>query len=106
VDRLQRSCRAYIDACAEPDIARLLTEAPAIMTVEELRTMSDVTCRRLVAAAQASGLVLPGDADVAARLLLGVLNEAAFLVAADTSARRRVRATVDAFVEALVGGDG
>src|SRR5689334_21891651 len=43
IDQLRRSCRAYIEACAEPATARILTEAPVVMSVEALRTMSEGT---------------------------------------------------------------
>jgi hypothetical protein len=101
LDRLRLSCRAYIDACAEPAVARIITEAPAVLSVEALRTMSEQTCNEVVRAALAGGLAVPGDDDIAAHLLLALLNEAAFIVAADPRARRRVRATVDAFIERL-----
>ena len=101
LDRLRRSCRAYIDACAEPAVARILTEAPAVLSVDALRTMSERTCDEVLRAALADGMEVPGDDDVAAHLLLALLNEAAFIVATDPGARRRVRATVDAFIERL-----
>ena len=106
LDRLRRSCRAYIDACAEPAAARIITEAPAALSVDALRTMSERTCNEVLHAALADGLEVPGDVDVAAHLLLALLNEAAFIVAADPGSRRRVRTTVDAFIEHLfsVGG--
>jgi AcrR family transcriptional regulator len=94
--RLRRAARAYIDACAEPDVARLLLEAPLVLTADELRAMNEATCLRLLEPALSAGLDLPGDLAVTARLLLGMLDEAARLVATDPQAKRRVNATVDA----------
>ncbi len=106
LDRLRLSCRAYIDACAEPAVARIITEAPAVLSVDALRTMSERTGNEVLRAALADGLAVPGDLDVTAHLLVALLNEAAFIVAADPRARRRVRTTVDSFIERLfrVGG--
>jgi len=101
-DRLRRAARAYIDACAEPDVARLLLEAPVVLTADELRAMNEATCIRLLEPALADGLDLPGDVGVTARLLLGMLEEAARLVATDARARRRVNATVDAVLERVL----
>jgi AcrR family transcriptional regulator len=101
-DQLRRSCRAYIDACAEPDIARILIEAPAVLGPDALRAIDEASAVRLLRAALAD-LDVPGDTRVAAHLLLGMLNEAAMLVATDPGARRRVQATVDAFLEKLLG---
>jgi hypothetical protein len=49
-----------------------------------------------------------GEPDIAAALLLGMLNEAALLIAASptpASETTRVAATVDAFVERLLPRD-
>jgi hypothetical protein len=51
------------------------------------------------------GLDLPGDRDIAIRLLLGLLNEGATLVASAPNRqreRRRVTSSVDAFLERLL----
>jgi hypothetical protein len=51
------------------------------------------------------GLDLPGDRDVAVALLLGLLNEGAAVIASASNPkreRRRVAATVDAFLERLL----
>jgi len=101
-DRVRRAARAYIDACAEPDVARLLLEAPLVLTPDELRAMNEATCLRLLEPALSEGLDLPGDLAVTARLLLGMLDEAARLVATDARARRRVTATVDAVLERVL----
>jgi AcrR family transcriptional regulator len=101
VDQLRLGCRAYVDACASPDIARILLEAPAILGPQTLRAMSDASCVRLLEVALGQGISVPGNTTVAAHLVMGMLNEAASLVAAEPQARRQVRATVDSFLTSL-----
>jgi AcrR family transcriptional regulator len=111
VDQLRRACHAYLDACTEPAIARiLLTDAPAVLGLAELRARDAASCipllRDVLVAAAAQGVVVPGDPEVAAALLLGLLNEAAMLIGSagdKVDARARVGATVDAFLERLLG---
>jgi AcrR family transcriptional regulator len=101
-EQLRRSCRAYIDACAEPAFARLVVEAPVILGPDAMRALDDRSAIRLLSGAIEHGLALPGDARVAPHLLMGMLNEAAQIVARDPRSRRRVQATVDEFVERLL----
>ena len=109
-DQLHRGCRAYMDACADPTMARILADAPAVLGIGACRALDAVACAPLLAEvfarAEAEGISVPGDAEVAAALLLGCLNEAAGLVAAapaDGALRRRVGATVDEFLTRLFG---
>jgi AcrR family transcriptional regulator len=109
-DQLHRGCRAYMDACAEPTMARILADAPAVLGIEACRALDAVACAPLLAGvftqAEAEGITVPGDPVVAAALLLGFLNEAAGLVAAaaaDAALRRRVGDTVDEFLTRLFG---
>jgi AcrR family transcriptional regulator len=110
LDQVLRASRAYIDACAEPAVARiLLTEAPAIVGMEALRAMDAASCvpilERFFAQAAAEELGVPGRVDIAARLFLGLLDQAAAVIAADPNpqqARRRIGPTVDAFVRKLL----
>ena len=101
-DQLRRSSRAYIEACAEPGIARLLLEAPLVLTPDALRAMNEATCVQLLEPILAQ-LDVVGDRKTAARLVLGMLNEAATLVASDPRSKRRVITTVDEFLERLLG---
>jgi AcrR family transcriptional regulator len=107
-DQLHRGCRAYMDACADPTMARILADAPAVLGLEACRALDAVACAPLLAevfARAAEGQVdVPGDPEVAAALLLGFLNEAAGLIAAapeDVGVRRRVGDTVDEFIARL-----
>jgi AcrR family transcriptional regulator len=109
-DQLHRGSRAYMDACADPTMARILADAPAVLGIEACRALDAVACAPLLAEvfarAKDEGITVPGDPDVAAALLLGFLNEAAGLVAArpaDGALRRRVVDTVDEFLTRLFG---
>ena len=109
-DQLHRGCRAYMDACADPTMARILADAPAVLGLEACRALDAVACAPLLAEvfarATAEGVAVPGDPEVAAALLLGFLNEAAALVAAapeDRVLQVRVGDTVDAFIARLFG---
>jgi AcrR family transcriptional regulator len=109
-DQLHRGCRAYMDACADPTMARILADAPAVLGLEACRALDAVSCAPLLAEvfarATEEGIAVPGDPEVAAALLLGFLNEAAALVAAapeDRVLQVRVGDTVDAFLARLCG---
>jgi hypothetical protein len=99
-----------MDACADPSMARILADAPAVLGLEACRALDAVACAPLLAVvfaqAEAEGIAVPGDPEVAAALLLGFLNEAAGLIAAaptDRALRGRVGATVDEFLSRLFG---
>ena len=107
-DQLHRGCRAYMDACAEPTMARILADAPAVLGIEACRALDAVSCAPLLAdvftRAEDEHIAVPGDPEVAAALLLGFLNEAAGPIAgapADQGLRRRVGDTVDEFITRL-----
>jgi len=106
--QLHLACRAYMDAAADPTIARILADAPAILGVAACRQLDAESCLPLLevgfARAASEGVEVPGDPAVAAALLLGFLNEAAGLIAAAPFNRARrdaVTATVDAFLSKL-----
>jgi AcrR family transcriptional regulator len=109
-EQLHRACRAYMDSCADPSIARVLADAPAVLGAAHCRALDAASCVPLLeqAFAQAGpeGLTVPGDPSVAASLLLGLLNEGAALIAAspwNRDLRQRVSDTVDACVTRLFG---
>lgn len=109
-DELHLGCRAYMEASADPTIARILADAPAVLGVAACRALDAEACLPLLedgfARAAAEGVEVPGDAAVAAALLLGFLNEAAGLIAAapfNRARRESVSATVDAFLTKLFG---
>lgn len=109
-DELHLGCRAYMDAAADPTIARILADAPAVLGAAACRQLEAEACLPLLedgfARAEAEGAHVPGDPDVAAALLLGFLNEAAGLIAAapfNRARREAVTATVDVFLTKLFG---
>ena len=48
-DQLHRGCRAYMDACADPTMARILADAPAVLGLEACRALDAVACAPLLA---------------------------------------------------------
>ncbi|HEY1828926.1 MAG TPA: helix-turn-helix domain-containing protein [Acidimicrobiales bacterium] len=107
-DQLHRGCRAYIDACAEPSMARVLAEAPGVLGIEACRALDDEFCTPLLeqvfAVCQAERVSLPGHPEVVANLLLGLLNTAGAMIAAsphDAVQHDRVADTLDGFLERL-----
>ena len=107
-EQLHRGSRAYMDACADPTVARILVDAPAVIGVAACRALDAESCLPLLqdafARAREEGVSVPGDPGVAAALLLGFLNEAAGLIAAtpfNRARREAVTATVDAFLSKL-----
>ncbi len=109
-DQLHRGCRAYMDACADPSIARILADAPAVLGVKAIRALDATSCVPLLmevfAQAELEGIEVPGDPTVVANLLLGLLNEGAALIAAspwNRELRERVTTSVDACLTKLFG---
>jgi AcrR family transcriptional regulator len=109
-DQLHRGCRAYMDACADPTVARILADAPAVLGLAACRALDAASCVPLLeevfAQATAEGIGVPGDPSIAANLLLGLLNEGALIIAAapgDGDLRQRVVGTVDTFLTKLFG---
>jgi AcrR family transcriptional regulator len=108
--QLHLACRAYMDAAADPTIARILADAPAVLGVAACRQLDAEACLPLLedgfARAADEGVAVPGDPAVAAALLLGFLNEAAGLIAAapfNRARREAVTRTVDVFLTKLFG---
>jgi AcrR family transcriptional regulator len=109
-EQLHLGCRAYMDACADPAMARILADAPAVLGLEACRALDAAACVPLLEEvfrlAEAEGIEVPGDPSIAATLLLGILNEGAALIAAapgDGALRARVTDSVDAFLSKLFG---
>lgn len=109
-DQIRLSCRAYVYGCADPSVVRiLLTEAGTVLGPAWVRASNEAACVQLLTPAlrQAAneGHAVPGDTHVAAQLLLGMLNEAASIMAASPNPRataRRMQPTIDAFVDRLL----
>jgi AcrR family transcriptional regulator len=108
--QLHLACRAYMDAAADPTIARILADAPAVLGVAACRQLDAESCLPLLeegfARAAEEGVEVPGEPAVAAVLLLGMLNEAAGLIASapfNRARREAVTSTVDTFLTKLFG---
>jgi AcrR family transcriptional regulator len=108
--QLHLACLAYMDAAADPTIARILADAPAVLGVAACRALDAEACLPLLedgfARATDEGVEVPGDPAIAASLLLALLNEAAGLIAAapfNRARREAVTKTVDVFLTKLFG---
>jgi AcrR family transcriptional regulator len=109
-DQLHRGCRAYMDACADPTMARILADAPAVLGLAACRALDAAAClpllKEVFARGRAEGMEVPGDPGIVASLLLGLLNEGAALIAGapgDEGRRERVSRSVDLCLTKLFG---
>ena len=83
---LRLGCLAFLDACLDPSVRRIvLLEAPAVLGWDQWREIDERYGLALlthgVQMVMDAGLVEPGPVAPLAHLLLGALNEAALLVA-------------------------
>ncbi len=110
VDELRRGCLAFLDACMEPAVRRIvLLEAPAVLGWDAWREIDARYGLALVRAGLAGALdqlgLDPAAVDPLAHLLLGALNEAALLVATaedPVRAREEVGRTVALVLDRLL----
>ena len=107
-DQLRRGCLASMEACADPTVARILADASAVLGVAACRALDAASCVPLLEEvfqlAGTEGIDVPGDPPITASLMLGLLNEAALLIAAspeDGALQRRVSSSVEAFLDKL-----
>ena len=100
-EQLHRSTRAYIEACADPGFARLILEAPLMMSPDQLRAMDDAVCAQLLEPTLAR-MDIETDHRITARLVLGMLDEAAAVVAAHPRSKKRVIDTMDALLTQML----
>lgn len=105
MEQLRLSCCAYLQACAEPAVARiLLGEAAAVLGSDWVRRSNEAACVALLTPAL-ERMSVPGDTHIAAQLILGMLNEAAAIVAASLKPKaevKKVLPTVEAFLDRLL----
>ncbi|MEV5570239.1 TetR/AcrR family transcriptional regulator [Spirillospora sp. NPDC052269] len=110
-DRLRAGMAAYLDACLEPHVQRvLLREGPLVLGWERSVTYDDPFCARRpmrtgLREAERLGLVPPGRADALAHLLFGAANQsgAAIAVASDqAAARAEIGAAMDVLITRLL----
>jgi AcrR family transcriptional regulator len=109
-EQIRLSCRAYLKACTDPSVVRiLLTEAATVLGSQWVRASNEAACVQLLTpaldAAAREGRAVPGDIHVTAQLLLGMLNEAAVVAASaprPRAAANKIAPTVDAIVMKLL----
>jgi AcrR family transcriptional regulator len=107
IDALLAGCLGWLDAVKDPAIHRILfVDGPSALGWERLRTLEEATSLGLmrtgVARAVESKEIKVPSVDLAARLLNGLLAEAALILQGGGPARRRdVRALVTAMVKGL-----
>lgn len=93
--RLEMGCEAFLDACTDPALRRiLLIEAPAVLSLEQRRDLDIRFGLGLLITALSDGIAAGAvdrqPVEPLAHLLLGALNEAALTIAtaADPAAER------------------
>lgn len=109
-EELRLGCLAFLDACLDPAIRRIvLLEAPAVLGWDEWRKIDErhglALLTQGVEMVMAAGLVAPGPVKPLAHMLLGALNEAALLVAnakRPKAARAEVGRTVEQVLDRLL----
>jgi AcrR family transcriptional regulator len=101
LDQLRAAARAYLDALADPVVATVLVDVTAAISGAAGRDASAACLPLLVAAVErlrSEGFPVLGPPEVAARLVYGMLNEAALAVAMAAPSdplRQRTAAAVD-----------
>ena len=108
-EQLRRGCRAYMEACAEPTVARILADAPAVLGVAACRALDAAACIPLLedafAGPEQEGIEVPGDPDVAASPAAGLPQRGGQPDRRGTRRtarlRRGSRPRVDAFLDKL-----
>jgi AcrR family transcriptional regulator len=109
-EQLRLGCLAFLDACLDPSVRRIvLLEAPAVLGWEQWREIDArfglALLTHSVEVVMEAGLIPPGPAGPLAHMLLGALNEAALLVATATrpkAARAEVGRTVEQVLDRLL----
>lgn len=98
VEALGLAAAAYVRACADPDVGRIVIDAPSVLGPQAYRAMSARVCQALLAPAiraiATEGRSVPGDPDLVAALLLALLDEAASTVGAEPARMADVTGTV------------
>lgn len=107
LEELRTGCRAFLAACAEPQVERiLLLDAPAVLGWDRWREIGQRHALGLVeavlAAGMESGVIARQPPTALAHLLIGALDEGAMLVARADD-RDAARAEVDAVMDRLLG---
>jgi AcrR family transcriptional regulator len=110
--RVRSGCRAFLDACVEEDVRRiLLTDAPSVLGWSAFRELDDRHALGLLRislqTAMDEGAVRPGNVELLAHVLVAALNEAALVVGRSSDqqgARSAAIATIDRLLTGIAGG--
>ena len=105
---LRAGCSAFLDACLEADVQRIvLTDGLSVLGVDAWREIDERYALGLVVAgiegAIEEGVFEPQPSQPLAQMLLGALTEGAMLIARSDHVRK-TRAEVGAIVERLLAG--
>lgn len=108
-EHLIEGCRAFLDACLEPSVQRIvLLDAPSVLGWERWRELDAKhgfgLVRKALEVAMESGVLDRQPVDPLAHMVLGALNEAALaMVRADDvqEARTEVGAAIERLLEGL-----
>ena len=110
-EALERGCEAFLDACATPEVQRIvLTDGPAVLGWDVWRAIDTdyglSVIERALQRASDAGELLPASTNAVAQVLAGALDEAAIVVAgADdpAAARAEMGTTVRRLLNGLRG---
>jgi AcrR family transcriptional regulator len=101
LDALKAGIAAYLDACLEPAVQRiLLTEGPLILGWERSLTFDDPHCARRLLRASVKELS-PGLPEPLTHLLFGALNQAGLVIAGDSRLRGAMGDAMEDLVDSL-----
>jgi AcrR family transcriptional regulator len=107
--RLRAMCHAYLDACLDPNLARVLViEAPVILGWKpwcDIAQSNEVAALvRCLAASRTGGFINGESLETIAQVLLGALNTGARVIATapdPAAARQQVEETVERLLNGL-----
>jgi AcrR family transcriptional regulator len=101
VAALKAGIGAYLDACLEPTIRRiLLTEGPLVLGWERSLHFDDPHCARRLLRAAVEALA-PGPPEPLAHLLFGALNQAGLVIAGAPDRRTEMGDAMDTLIDSL-----
>jgi AcrR family transcriptional regulator len=98
---LKAGIGAYLDACLEPTVWRiLLTEGPLVLGWDRSLHFDDPYCARVLLRASVESLA-PGPPEPLTHLLFGALNQAGLVIAGAPARRTEMGDAMDALIDCL-----
>ena len=112
-ERLRATCDAYLDACLDVNLARVLViEAPVVLGWKSWCNIAQehevATLTKRLGEAVAAGIVREQPLETMAQVLLGALNTAARVIATapdPAAARLQVEETIERLLKGLASSD-